>query len=97
MREREGNEGNQMTPEFVPLEFSEYPPEEMLRRAEAFYAQARRRRTVREFSDRPVPRALIETCLLAAGTAPNGANLQPWHFVAVADPCLLYTSPSPRD
>ncbi len=43
---------------------------------------------MREFSDRPVPRALIETCLLAAGTAPNGANLQPWHFVAVADPAI---------
>ncbi len=75
-------------PEFVPLEFREYPPEEMLRRAEAFYAEARQRRTVREFSDRPVPRALIETCLLTAGTAPNGANLQPWHFVAVADPAI---------
>ena len=75
-------------PEFVALEFREYPPEEMLRRAEAFYAEARQRRTVREFSDRPVPRALIETCLLTAGTAPNGANLQPWHFVAVADPAI---------
>ena len=60
----------------------------MQRRAEAFYAELSRRRTVREFSDRPVPRALIETCLLAAGTAPNGANLQPWHFVAVADPAI---------
>jgi len=41
---------------------------------------------VREFSDRPVPREVIENCLLAAGTAPNGANMQPWHFVAVSDP-----------
>lgn len=57
----------------------------MQQRAQAFYAEMRRRRTVREFSNRPVPRALIESCLLAAGTAPNGANLQPWHFVAVAD------------
>ena len=72
-------------PDFIPLDFIEYPPDEMQRRAEAFYAELSRRRTVREFSDRPVPRALIETCLLVAGTAPNGANLQPWHFVAVAD------------
>lgn len=74
--------------EFVPLDFDEHPPEEMQRRADAFYAEVRRRRTVREFSHRPAPRALIETCLLAAGSAPNGANLQPWHFVAVADPTI---------
>ncbi len=62
------------------------PPEEMRARAEAFLARVRRRRSVRDFSDRPVPRALIETCILAAGAAPSGANLQPWHFAAVADP-----------
>jgi nitroreductase len=45
-----------------------------------------RRRTVRHFSDRPVPREIIEECLLTAGTAPNGANLQPWRFVVVSDP-----------
>jgi nitroreductase len=45
----------------------------------------RRRRTARDFSDRPVPREIIENCLLAAGTAPSGANLQPWHFVVVSD------------
>ena len=44
-----------------------------------------KRRTVRDFSDRPVPRELIEHCLSAAGTAPSGANLQPWHFVAISD------------
>jgi nitroreductase len=44
-----------------------------------------RRRTVREFSDRPVPRDVVEWCLRAAGTSPSGANLQPWHFVAVSD------------
>ena len=49
-----------------------------------------RRRTVREFSDRPVPRAVIEHCLRTAGSAPNGANLQPWHFVAVSDPALKH-------
>ncbi|MFC1574930.1 nitroreductase family protein, partial [Gemmatimonadota bacterium] len=51
----------------------------------AFYEDIRRRRTVREFSDRPVSRQVIEDCLLAAGTAPNGANMQPWHFVVVSD------------
>jgi nitroreductase len=55
----------------------------MQRRAADFYAEIQRRRTVREFSDRPVPQTIIESCLLAAGTAPNGANLQPWHFVVI--------------
>lgn len=68
--------------------FREYPPEEMERRAVAFYQEMRRRRTVRQFSDRPVPRPVIEACLRAAGTAPNGANRQPWHFVVVSDPVL---------
>src|SRR5260370_2046394 len=54
-------------------------------RAAEFEAEIRRRRTVREFSERPVPREIIEDCLRAAGTAPNGANLQPWHFVVVGD------------
>jgi len=71
----------------LPLaSYREMPIEEMRRRAEEFLALVRRRRTVRDFSDRPVPRDVIETCLLAAGTAPNGANRQPWRFVAVADP-----------
>lgn len=73
----------------VPLEgYRELPPEEMRAEAEAFLDRMRRRRTVRDFSDRPVPRDVLETCLLAAGTAPNGANRQPWRFVAVADPGL---------
>jgi nitroreductase len=58
----------------------------MQQRAAGFYADLRRRRTVRDFSDRPVPREIIENCLLAAGTAPSGANMQPWHFVVVSDP-----------
>jgi nitroreductase len=57
----------------------------MLRRAESFAGELRRRRTVRAFSDRPVSRDLIERCLWAAGSAPSGANQQPWHFVAVSD------------
>ena len=75
------------SPHFIPLpNYHEYPIEEMQHRAADFYADIQRRRTVRDFSDRPVPRDIIEKCLLAAGTAPNGANLQPWHFVVVTDP-----------
>ena len=74
---------------FVPHpDYTEYSVAEMRRKAEAFYAEVNRRRTVREFSDRPVPRDIIETCLLAAGTAPSGANLQPWQFVVVSDPAI---------
>lgn len=62
--------------------------EQMLMAAEAFYDQMRRRHTVRDYSDRPVPRAIIESCIRTAGTAPSGANHQPWHFAAVADPAL---------
>ena len=69
----------------LPLEsYREYPIEEMRERVELFYADMARRRTVREFSDRPVPRDIIESALRAAGTAPSGANLQPWHFVVVS-------------
>ena len=74
-------------PRFIPLHnHAEYPPGEMKRRAAAFRERATRRRTVREYSDRPVPRAVIEECIRAAGTAPSGANHQPWHFVVVTDP-----------
>jgi len=71
---------------FRPLNFIEYPLEEMQERAVSFRREMQRRRTVRHFSARPVPREIIEECLIAAGTAPNGANLQPWHFVVVSDP-----------
>lgn len=72
---------------FQPLSsYIEYPVEEMQQRATDFREQMQRRRTVRHFSDRPVLREIIEECLLTAGTAPNGANLQPWHFVVVSDP-----------
>lgn len=73
--------------EFTPLsDFRFYSEDEMQARATAFYQELRRRRTVRRFSSRSVPRQVIEQCLLAAGTAPNGANQQPWHFVVVEDP-----------
>ena len=74
---------------FIPLpDYREYPVEEMQRRARDFYEEVRRRRTVRDFSDRPVPRNVIENALRAAGTAPNGANMQPWHFVVVSNPAI---------
>jgi nitroreductase len=73
----------------VPLEgYREFPPDEMTARARAFCAEMSRRRTVRDYAPRPVPRALIADCLRAAGSAPSGANQQPWHFVAVSDPAL---------
>lgn len=72
---------------FQPLSsYIEYPVEEMQQRAADFRKHMQRRRTVRQFSDRPVPHEIIEECLLTAGLAPNGANLQPWHFVVVTDP-----------
>ena len=76
-------------PIFLPhTDFQTYSQEEMIRRAADFYADIKRRRTIRDFSDQPVPREIIENCLLAAGTAPNGANLQPWHFVVISDPAI---------
>ena len=72
---------------FIPLnDFEEYSPEEMIKRSESFYNQVKQRRTVRDFSDNPVSKEVIENCIRAAGTAPSGANLQPWHFVVVSDP-----------
>lgn len=68
------------------MDYQEYPVDEMQRRADWFYSEIRRRHTLREFSDRPVPRSIIETCLMAAGTAPNGANHQPWFFCAIGSP-----------
>ena len=68
----------------IPLpHYREYPPEEMLRRASEFNAQVQRRRTVRDFSPRAVSREIIEQAILAAGSAPNGAALQPWQFVVI--------------
>jgi nitroreductase len=72
----------------IPLDYCEYPVKEMVCRASAFYAELRRRRSVRHFSERAVPREVIELCLRAAATAPSGANMQPWTFVVVTDPAL---------
>ena len=68
----------------IPLsDFHEYPVEEMLKRSRAFYEEIKRRHSIRSFSDRSVPREIIENCIRAAGTAPSGANHQPWHFAAI--------------
>jgi nitroreductase len=72
---------------FVPYsQYREYPLDEMRRRSTDFYEEIKRRRSVRQFSERSVPKEIIENCLKAAGTAPNGANHQPWHFVVISDP-----------
>jgi len=69
----------------IPLkDYREYPIQEMRERLAEFYAELSRRRSVRQFSDRPVPRDVIEMALRAANTAPSGANLQPWHFVVIS-------------
>jgi len=75
-----------MTPHATrPLDFDHRPPEELLRRAGDFHAELGRRRTVRDFSADAVPEAVIRCAIAAAHSAPSGANMQPWHFVAVRD------------
>ncbi|MGE0104175.1 MAG: nitroreductase family protein [Blastocatellales bacterium] len=70
---------------FKKLEFSRLDPEEQARRARDFHELMRRRRTVRDFSPEPVPREIIDLAVQTAGTAPSGANQQPWRFVIVGD------------
>jgi iodotyrosine deiodinase len=77
--------------DYIPIPLPDrliHPPEEMLERARGFYLAMRRRHTVRNFKPDAVPREIIEQCLLAAGTAPSGANQQPWHFSVVSDPLV---------
>ncbi|WP_420635862.1 nitroreductase family protein [Candidatus Palauibacter sp.] len=75
----------------VPLStFTRRDEVEMARRARAFRDEMRRRRTVRDYSPEPVPGEVIDACIEAAGTAPNGANRQPWHFVVVGDPAVKH-------
>jgi len=74
-------------PNFIPLTSRAVrSDEELAARAAGFCSELRTRRTVRDFSTRPVPRPIIESCISAAASAPSGANMQPWHFVAVSDP-----------
>jgi len=69
----------------IPLAFEGLTPEESRARIDAFVERLRKRRTVRDFSPEPVPREIIEQAILAAGSAPSGANQQPWTFVAISD------------
>jgi iodotyrosine deiodinase len=73
---------------YEPLNFAELAPAEMRARAQAFHALMRRRRTVRDYSDRPVPREIIAEAVRTAALAPSGANQQPWTFVCIADPAV---------
>ena len=72
-------------PVFEPLDFQFHDERAMRERANAFLASMRRRRTVRDFSTRPVPREIIEAAVMTAATAPSGANQQPWTFVCISD------------
>ena len=72
--------------DFIPYSgYKSYPIEEMQKRSKAFFTDIQRRRTIRDFSNKSVPKDIIENCLSAAGTAPSGANRQPWHFSVVSD------------
>lgn len=77
-------QGNQI----LLTQYQEYAAEEMQQRAADIRDELRRRRSVRVFSDRGVSRQVIEDCVLAAGSAPSGANQQPWRFVVVGDPAI---------
>jgi len=71
---------------FIPLNFLVQEPHHMEQSAEAFYQQMATRRSVRDFSPQAIPGLVLEHAILAAGTAPSGANMQPWHFVVVQNP-----------
>jgi nitroreductase len=78
-------------PAYRPIPWTGQPdlsPEEMVARSRAFYERVRSRRTCRDFASDPVPREVIEHAILAAGTAPSGANHQPWHFAVISTPAL---------
>lgn len=72
----------------IPLAFDALPPDESLARIRAFAEKLKKRRTVRDFSPEPVAREIVETAIAAAGSAPSGANQQPWTFVAISDPAV---------
>lgn len=72
----------------INLDFNHLPLNEMNERATEFYSLVNSRRTVRDFTNKDVPIEVIQQCLLAAGTAPSGANLQPWHFAVISNPLI---------
>lgn len=74
-------------PKFIPLkDYRKFTEKEMLIRSRKFYQEMNRRRTVRSFSSKVFPIDILENCILTAGTAPSGANKQPWHFAVVSNP-----------
>jgi nitroreductase len=82
-----GNQKIMNKTDFIPLSnYIKYSETEMSIRSKAFYEDIKRRRSVRDFSDQPIQREIIENCIKSAGTSPSGANLQPWHFVVVSNP-----------
>jgi iodotyrosine deiodinase len=68
---------------YDPLEFKQYPEAEMMQRATDWFDECERRRTTRHFSQKAVPREMIELAIKTANTAPSGAHLQPWQFVVI--------------
>jgi len=76
------------TDAFIPLDFSPQEETTMAQSAQAFYQQMAKRRSVRDFSDQPIPPSVLEHAILAAGSAPSGANMQPWHFAVVQDAAI---------
>jgi len=75
---------------FIPYHFKTYSKEDMNRRSQEMYHFANSRRSIRDFSDKPFPREIVENIIKTAGTAPSGANKQPWTFVIVNDPVLKH-------
>ncbi len=74
--------------DFIPLNFTYYDNQTMIEKSVSFLDLIKQRRTVREFSDKPIPEEIIINAVKAAASAPNGANLQPWHFVIIKDKIL---------
>lgn len=73
----------------IPLpDYQEYSVDKMLELSQSFYDNLLRRRTVRDFSERKIPKKIIENCLAVANSAPSGANKQPWHFVVISNPLI---------
>ncbi|GJM35783.1 MAG: oxidoreductase [Saprospiraceae bacterium] len=73
---------------FIPYKGVRYPKEEILNRSREYYQEMDKRRTVREFSEKPFPKEIIENLIMTASTAPSGAHKQPWMFCVVSDPAL---------
>ena len=97
---REHRQGLFMDYEYDPIPLvlpRRLTDEELLLQSEANYRCLSTRRTVREFSDEPIDRAVIEACVLAAGSAPSGANHQPWHFVCVNDAIIKRSIREPAE